>query len=187
MYDTNEFRKGLKIEFNGDPFIIVDFQHIKPGKGNAFVRTKIKNLINGNTIEHNFRAGDKVDEPDLEQKQVEFLYRQQDEYHFMDTNNYEQLSIAREKLGDAADYLMEHSKVAVLYYKGEPIGAEIDNFVELKVTYTEPGVRGDTVSGAAKNATLETGKIIRVPLFINVGDLLKIDTRTGEYVERITK
>jgi len=187
MYDTAEFRKGLKIEFNGDPFIIVEFQHIKPGKGNAFVRTRIKNLINGNVIEHNFRAGDKLEEPDLEQKEVEYLYLQGDEYHFMDTKSYEQVMITREHLGDAPDYMMEHSKVAVLYYKGEPIGVELDNFVELKVQYTEPGVRGDTVSGASKNATLETGKVIKVPLFINVGDVLKIDTRTGEYVERINK
>jgi len=187
MYDTAEFRKGLKIEFNGDPYIIVDFQHIKPGKGNAFVRTRIKNLITGNVIEHNFRAGDKVEEPDLEQKEVEYLYHQEDEYHFMDTKTYEQLMIPRQHLGDAPDYMMEHSKVNVLYYQGVPIGVELDNFVELKVQYTEPGVRGDTVSGASKNATLETGKVIKVPLFINVGDVLKVDTRTGEYVERLNK
>jgi len=185
MYSTNEFRKGLKIEFNGDPFIIVDFQHIKPGKGNAFVRTRIKNLINGNVIDHNFRAGDKVEEPDLEQKEVQYLYRQGDEYYFMDTKNYEQIMIAKDHLQDAPSYMMEHSQVSVLYYKGKPIGVEIPNFVELKVQHTEPGVRGDTVSGAVKNATLETGKIVRVPLFINVGDTLKIDTRTGEYVERV--
>jgi len=187
MYDTNEFRKGLKIEFNGDPYIIVDFQHIKPGKGNAFVRTKIKNLITGNTIEHNFRAGDKVEEPDLEQKQVEYLYQQNEDYNFMDTANYEQIMISRKHLGESADYLKEHMVVLVLYYQGLPIGVEMDNFVELKVQYTEPGVRGDTVSGASKNATLETGKVIRVPLFIEVGDNLKIDTRTGEYVERLNK
>jgi len=187
MYDTNEFRKGLKIEFNGDPFVIVEFQHIKPGKGNAFVRTRIKNLINGNVIEHNFRAGDKVEEPDVEQKDVEYLYHQGDDYFFMDTTNYEQMQISREHLGDAPGYMMEHSQVAVLYYKGNPIGVEISNFVELKVAATEPGIRGDTVSGAAKNATLETGKVVKVPLFINEGDLLKIDTRSGEYVERVNK
>jgi elongation factor P len=187
MYDTNEFRRGLKIEFNGDPFVIVDCQHIKPGKGNAFVRTKIKNLINGNTIEHNFRAGDKVEEPDLEQKEVEYLYQQGDEFNFMDTQNYEQIMISREHLGDAPDYMMEHSQVSVLYYKGVPIGVDIPTFVELKVAHTEPGIRGDTVSGANKNATLETGKVVKVPLFINEGDLLKIDTRTGEYIERINR
>ncbi len=187
MYDTNEFRKGLKIEFNGDPFIIVEFQHIKPGKGNAFVRTRIKNLINGNVIEHNFRAGDKVEEPDLEQKKMEYLYYEGDEYYFMDTKNYEQIQVTRDHLGEAPDYMMEHSEVSILYYQGEPIGVDIPNFVELAVAQTEPATRGDTVSGASKNATLETGKLIKVPLFINAGDVLKIDTRSGEYIERVNK
>jgi len=187
MYDTAEFRKGLKIEFNGDPYIIVEFQHIKPGKGNAFVRTRLKNLINGNVIDHNFRAGDKVQEPDLEQKKMQYLYHEGDDYHFMDTKTYEQVQVSREHLGDAPDYMMEHSEVAILYYKGESIGVDLPNFVELKVADTDPAVRGDTVSGANKNATLETGKLIKVPLFINTGDLLKIDTRSGEYLERVNK
>jgi len=187
MYDTSEFRKGLKIEFNGEPFVIVDFQHIKPGKGNAFVRTRIKSLITGNVIDHNFRAGDKVPEPDLEQRQMQYLYHEGDEYYFMDTKTYEQVMVSREHLGDAPDYMMEHSEVSILYYQGKPIGVDIPNFVELKVAETEPGIRGDTVSGASKNATLETGKTIKVPLFIQTGDILKIDTRTGEYVERVNK
>jgi len=187
MYDTNQFRKGLKIEFNGDPYIIIDFQHIKPGKGNAFVRTRIKSLINGNVIDHNFRAGDKVDTPDLEQKEMQYLYRQDDDYYFMEAKTYEQVTVNKEYLGDAPDYMMEHSQVSILYYQGHPIGVEIPNFVELKVIETEPATRGDTVSGATKNATLKTGKMIKVPLFINIGDLIKIDTRSGEYVERVNK
>ncbi len=187
MYDTNEFRKGLKIEFNGDPFIIVEFQHIKPGKGNAFVRTRIKNLINGNVIDHNFRAGDTVETPDLEQRNMQYLYRQDDDYFFMEAKTYEQVTVSKDHLGEAPDYMMEHSDVSILYYKGQPIGVEIPNFVELKVTETEPATRGDTVSGANKNAILETGKMIKVPLFINVGDLLKVDTRSALYIERVNK
>lgn len=187
MYDTSEFRKGLKIEFNGEPYVIVDFQHIKPGKGNAFVRTRIKNLITGNVIDHNFRAGEKVEEPDLEQKEVQYLYHEGEDYYFMDLKTYEQIMVPKEHLGDAPDYMMEHSQVSILYYQGKPIGVELPNFVELKVVETEPGIRGDTVSGATKNATLETGKVIKVPLFIQTGDVLKIDTRTGEYVERVNK
>ena len=187
MIDTSEFRKGLKVEFNGEPYVIVEFQHIKPGKGNAFVRTRLKNLITGNVIDHNFRAGEKLQEPDLEQREMQYLYNEGNDYYFMDIKSYEQIMVSKDHLGDAPDYMMEHSQVSILYYKGKPIGVEIPNFVELKVIETEPGIRGDTVSGASKNAKLETGKVIKVPLFINVGDVLKIDTRTGEYVERLNK
>jgi len=187
MYSTNEFRKGLRIEFNGEPYIIVDFQHIKPGKGNAFVRTRIKNFITGNVIDHNFRAGDKVEEPDLEEKKVQYLYHDGNSYCFMDTKTYEQIVVDKDYLGGAGDYMMEHSEVSILYFRGKPIGVDLPNFVELKVAETEPGIKGDTVSGATKNAVLETGKVVKVPLFINIGDILKIHTRTGGYVERINK
>jgi len=185
MYSTTDFRKGLKIEFNGEPYIIVDFQHVKPGKGGAFVRTRLKNLITGNVIDHNFRSGEKVPIPELEEKEMQYLYQEGEDYYFMDTSTYEQIMLTAEQLGESAGFLQEQCLVKVLYYKGKPIGVELPTFVELKVVETEPGVRGDTVSGGSKNAVLETGKQVQVPLFINVGDVIKIDTRTGEYVERV--
>lgn len=185
MYSTTDFRKGLKIEFNGEPYVIVDFQHVKPGKGGAFVRTRLKNLITGNVIDHNFRAGEKVPIPELEEKEMQYLYSESDEYYFMDTNTYEQIMLTKDQLGDAVGYLQEQILVKVLYFKGKPIGVEVPTFVELKVVDTEPGIRGDTVSGGSKPAVLETGKVVQVPLFINVGDIIKIDTRTGSYVERV--
>jgi len=185
MYSTNDFRKGLKIEMDGEPYIIVEAQHVKPGKGAAFVKTRIKSLISGNVQDINFRSGDKVDEPNLEEKEMQFLYNEGEEYHFMDQSTYEQVMIPKDQLGEASDYMMENMQVYVLFHNDKPIGVEVPNFVELKVTYTEPGVRGDTAQGATKPATLETGKTVQVPLFIEEGEVLRIDTRSGEYVERV--
>ncbi len=185
MYSTSEFRKGLKIEINGEPFIIVDFQHVKPGKGGAFVRTTLKSLISGNVIDRTFRSGEKVEKPDLEEKQMQFLYESENEFHFMDSETFEQLFLTQEHLGDARNYLQENVNVTVLFHNGKPIGVEVPIFVELTVTATEPGVRGDTAAGSTKPATLETAMIVQVPLFINEGDVLKIDTRTGKYIERV--
>jgi len=184
MYSTPDFRKGLKIELNGEPFAIVDFLHVKPGKGGAFVRTTLKSLISGNVIDRTFRSGEKVDKPDLEEKQMQFLYESEGDFHFMDSETYEQLFISREKLGDARNYLQENVTVTVLFHNGKPIGVDVPIFVELTVSATEPGLRGDTAAGATKPATLETGMTVQVPLFVNVGDVLKIDTRTGKYIER---
>jgi len=185
MYSTPDFRKGLKIEINGEPFAIVDFLHVKPGKGGAFVRTTLKSLISGNVIDRTFRSGEKIDKPDLEEKEMQFLYESEGEFHFMDNETYEQLFLTEEQLSDARYYLQENVIVTVLFHNGKPIGVEAPMFVELTVTTTEPGVRGDTASGGSKPATLETGLVVQVPLFVNEGEVLKIDTRTGKYIERV--
>ncbi|RME21572.1 MAG: elongation factor P [Deltaproteobacteria bacterium] len=185
MYSTTDFRRGLKIELDGEPFIIVEFQHVKPGKGGAFVRTKLKSLVTGNVIDRTFKSGDKVDKPDLEEKEMQFLYREGDEFHFMDANTYEQQFILRDQLQGADAFLKENVTATVLFHNGKPIGVELPNFVELSVVKTDPGVKGDTASGGTKPAELETGATIQVPLFIQTGDVLRIDTRTGQYVERV--
>ncbi len=184
MYTTSEFRNGLKIDFEGEPYLIVYFQHVKPGKGGAFVRTKLKNLKTGAVIEHTFRSGDKVDKPDLEEREMQFMYRMENQYHFMETKTYEQIYLDADHMGDAANYMIENLPVRVLFYKGEPIGIDLPIFITLAIVETEPGVRGDTVSGATKPATLESGAVVQVPLFLSVGDRIKIDTRTGTYIER---
>jgi len=185
MYSTADFRKGLKIEWEGTPYIIVEFQHVKPGKGGAFVRTKIKNLITGRVIDQTFRSGEKVERPDLQEKDMQYLYAEGDRYCFMDNETYEQIYLTAEQLGDSKDFLQDNLNLKVLYYKGQPIAVELPTFVELTVTHTEPGFKGDTASGGSKPATLETGAVIQVPLFIDIGDRLKVDTRTGTYVERL--
>jgi elongation factor P len=185
MYSTPDFRKGLKIELNGEPFNIVDFLHVKPGKGGAFVRTTLKSLITGNVIDRTFRSGEKVGKPNLEEKQMQYLYESEGEFHFMDNETYEQSFLTRDQLGDARNYLQENVTVGVLFYNGRPIGVEVPIFVELKVASTEPGIKGDTAAGATKPATLETGMTVQVPLFVNEGDALRIDTRTGKYIERV--
>ena len=184
MYSTAEFRRGLKIEIDGKPYTIVEFQHVKPGKGGAFVRTKLKNLETGQVLEQTFRSGAKVDIPDLEENNVQYLYQDGDSYVFMDNDTYDQLFIAEEYLGDAVNYLKANIEAKVLFFNGKPIGVDLPITVELEVTETEPGVKGDTATGATKNATLETGLVVQVPLFIEQGEMLKIDTRTGEYLER---
>ena len=184
MYNTSDIRKGLKIELNGDPFIIVDFLHVKPGKGGAFVRTKIKNLITGQVLDKTFKVGEKIKRPDLEEKEMQYLYSDDDNFYFMDNETYEQIPISKEKLEYEKNFLKENINVTVLFFKGEPVSIELPNFVVLEVSETEPWIKGDTVSGANKPATMETGYTLNVPLFINIGDKIKIDTRTGEYVER---
>ena len=184
MYSTTDFRRGLKIEYNKDPFEVVEFQHVKPGKGAAFVKTRIKNLLTGNVIDINFRSGDKFGKPDLEEKEMQFLYKDGDDYYFMDNETYEQIFISSEQLGDNKGFLQENISVSILFYKNRPIDIVLPNFVILKIIKTDPGVRGDTASGGSKPAELETGHIVNVPLFINEGEVIKIDTRTGEYVER---
>lgn len=185
MYSTAEFRKGLKIEWEGTPYIIIDFQHVKPGKGGAFVRTKIKNLINGRVIDQTFRSGEKVDRPDLQEKDMQYLYAEGDRYCFMDNESYEQIYLTAEHLAESKDFLQDNLNLKVIYYKDNPIAIDLPTFVELAVEHTEPGFKGDTASGGSKPATLETGAVIQVPLFIDVGDRLKVDTRTGTYVERL--
>jgi elongation factor P len=184
---TSEFRKGLKILVDNEPFAIVDFQHVKPGKGGAFVRTRLKSLVTGNVLERTYRSGDKAEVPEVDERQMQFLYKQEDRYYFMDTDNYDQLHIDEEHLGDAKNYLKEGIVIAVLFYQGRPIGVEVQNFVNLLITSTEPGMKGDTAQNATKPATLETGYSIQVPLFVEEGEMVKIDTRTGQYIERVSK
>ncbi|MDR1045243.1 MAG: elongation factor P [Candidatus Adiutrix sp.] len=185
MYSTSDFRRGLKIVFKNEPWIIVDFQHVKPGKGGAFVRTKMKNLVSGRVLEETFRSGEKMDRPDLEEKNVQYLYRDpKDGYVFMDEGSYEQIHLTEDQVGDSRYYLLENMSLMLNLYQGRPIGLDFPTTVTLEVVKSDPGLRGDTASGATKPATLSTGLVVQVPLFINQGDLLKIDTRTGEYLER---
>jgi len=187
MLSTTDFRKNLKIEIDGEPYAIVDFQHVKPGKGNAFVRTKIKSLVTGRVLDKTYRSGDKVDKPDLEATDAQYLYCDGDHYHFMNTKTYEQFPISKEKMGGAESFLKEETVVELLIHNGQPLSIELPNFVELAVTESEPGIKGDTASGAQKPVTLETGFQVNVPLFIDTGDILKIDTRTGSYSEKVNK
>jgi elongation factor P len=180
---TAEFRKGLKIKLDGNPYTVVDFQHVKPGKGGAFVRTKLKHLRLGTVVDRTFRSGEKFELVDFEQKPMQFLYRD-DKFHFMSLETYEQVALSDEEVGDAANYLKETMEVDVLYINGAPVGVELPTFAVLRVVKTDPGVRGDTAAGGSKPATLETGAVVSVPLFINEGDVLRIDTRTGAYIER---
>ena len=181
---TSDFRNGLKIELNGEPYSIIEFQHVKPGKGNAFVRTKLKNMCSGRILDKTFRSGEKLPEAQVEQKQMQFLYRDGEHYYFMDTSTYEQTYLQGEQLGGARELMPENVVISILFYKEKSIGVELPIFVELKVVNTDPGLRGDTSSGGSKPANLESGAVIQVPLFINIGDIIRIDTRTREYIER---
>ena len=187
MFDTREFRRGLKVLMGNDPWVIVDFQHVNPGKGAAFTRTKVKNLRTGQVVEHNIKSGDKLEKPDVEEKNMQFLYKVADNYYFMDTANYEQISLTNLEVGDTKNYLIENSVIKVVYFNGKPIGVETEIFVELKVIETAPGVRGDTATGGSKPAKLETGLVVSVPFHINEGDILRIDTREAEYVDRVSR
>lgn len=184
MISVNDFRTGLTVEIDGDAWQVVDFQHVKPGKGAAFVRSKLKNVKTGSVVEKTFRAGEKLPKAHVDKREMQFLYSSADEYVFMDNQSYEQINLTKEQLGDGLKYLKENMNIHVLVFQEAVIGLEIPNFVELKVADCEPGIKGDTASGASKGATMETGAVIQVPLFINVGDVIRIDTRTGLYMER---
>jgi elongation factor P len=184
VYEVSDFRNGLKIEMDGYPWSIVSFQHVKPGKGNAFTRTRLRNLVLGTTIERTFKSGEKFEAADLEQKEMQFLYKEGTRFNFMDTSTYDQTYLEAEHMGDEKGLLKDNTVVSIIYYKSKAISVELPTFVILKVASTEPGIKGDTATGTLKPAKLETGADVNVPLFINEGDFLKIDTRTGEYVER---
>lgn len=170
---------------DGEPFYIVEFQHVKPGKGGAFVRTKLKSYLSGNVLDRTFRSGERFEEPDLEERDMQFLYATGDDFTFMDTETYDQLTFAKKSLGDNADLLKENMIAKILIYEHRPIAVELPIFIELKVVDAEPGVRGDTASGGTKPAIVETGATIKVPLYLEVGTVIKIDTRTRAYVERV--
>lgn len=185
MITTAEFKNGMTIQLNNELFSIIEFQHVKPGKGGAFVRTKLKNIRLGTIIEKTFRAGERVEEAFIEQRKWQYLYRKGNEYFFLDLDNFEQMQVAQEVLKERINFLKEGMEVTASVYRQEVIAISLPIFVKLKVEHTEPGVRGDTAKSSSKPARLETGAIIQIPLFINAGDIVKIDTRTGEYVSRV--
>lgn len=183
---TNDLKTGITLDLDNGLFQVVEFQHVKPGKGGAFVRTKLRNVRTGATLERTFNAGIRVEQAIVEHQDMQFLYRDgDDDYVFMNTSTYDQLTVPRAKLGTAADYLVEQATVQLKQYQGEIVDVDIAASVELTVAETEPGVQGDRVSGARKPATLETGKVIQVPLFVNTGDRVKVDTRSGDYITRV--
>ena len=182
--DTSDFRNGISIIVDNDIFTIVEFQHVKPGKGGAFVRSKLKNVRTGAVIEKTWRAGEKMDQAILDRYPLQYSYQQDGEYYFMDTESYEMIPVPKEKIGDGVKFLKEGLEVTALSHKDELINVELPFTIEATIAETDPGVRGDTASGGSKPATLETGAVIQVPFFINVGDRVKVDTRTGEYLER---
>ena len=185
MIGANEFRGGRKVEIEGEPYLIVDAQHVKPGKGGAFVRSRLKSLRTGNILERTYRINESFEEPEIQERRLQFLYAQGEDCHFMDNESYDQLSLTVAQLGESKKFLRENMEAVVMFYRGKPISVTLPNFVELLVADTEPGARGDTATGGTKPATLETGAVIKVPFHINIGDRLKIDTRSGEYVERM--
>ena len=184
MISAGDFRNGVTFEYDGSVYQILEFQHVKPGKGAAFVRTKIKNVINGGLVEKTFSPTDKMPKAHIERKDMEYLYNDGDLYYFMDPETYEQLPVSAEQIGDSLKFVKENMQVKILSYKGNIFGIEPPNFVELTITETEPGFAGNTATGATKPATLETGAVVMVPLFIDNGETIKIDTRTGEYMGR---
>lgn len=185
--DTSRFYKGLKIEYEGNIWEIVEFSSSKMGRMGAIVTTKLKNIVNGSVQEKKFRSGESFDVPDIERKTMQFLYSDDMGFHFMDTKNYEQISFNSDQVGETQKFLKEQQEVEVQIYQGNPIGIELPTSVEYEITYTEPGVKGDTVSSTTKPATIETGATINVPLFVNMGDRVKVDTRNGNYIERVKK
>ncbi len=185
MISAGEFRNGITFEMEGSVFQIVEFQHVKPGKGAAFVRTKLKNVITGAVVEKTFRPTEKMPKAHIERKSMAYSYNDGDLYYFMDNETFDMMPLGQDQLGDALKFVTENMNVMILSYKGNVFGVEPPTFVELTVTETEPGFKGDTSTGATKPATLETGAIINVPLFVDQGDTIRVDTRTGEYMERV--
>ncbi|MGI6778174.1 MAG: elongation factor P [Acetivibrionales bacterium] len=185
MITAGDFRNGVTFELDDQIFQIVEFQHVKPGKGAAFVRTKIKNIVTGATLERTFSPTDKMPKAHIERRDMQYLYNDGDLYYFMDNETFEQMPLSAQQLGDSLKFVKENMNVKILSHKGNVFGVEPPTFVELEVTKTEPGFKGDTATGATKPATVETGATVKVPLFINQGDVIRIDTRTGEYMERV--
>lgn len=185
MISAGDFRNGLTFEYDGNVYQVVEFQHVKPGKGAAFVRTKMKNVMTGGVVERTFNPTEKVEPARIERKEMEYLYEDSGLYYFMDQETYEQIPLGQDQLGDALKFVMENMTVKILSYKGNVFAVEPPTFVEMKVIATEPGVKGNTATNVTKPATVESGAVITVPMFVNEGDAIRIDTRTGEYMERI--
>lgn len=185
MITAGEFRNGITFELDGNVFQVVEFQHVKPGKGAAFVRTKIKNVITGAVVEKTFRPTEKMPKAHIERKDMEYSYNDGDLYYFMDQETFDMIPIGKEQVGDSLKFVKENMVCKILSYKGNVFGIEPPTFVELAIVETEPGFKGDTATGATKPATLETGAVIQVPLFVDASDIIRVDTRTGEYMERV--
>ena len=184
MLSTNDFRTGSTVTIDGDPWQVVDFQHVKPGKGAAFVRAKLRNLSTGATVEKTFNAGEKFPKAHIDRREMQYLYESDGNHVFMDNETFEQSELSKETLGNAISFLKENMNINVMVYQGKVLGLDLPNVVELTVVETDPGIKGDTATGGTKQATVDTGYVVKVPLFIEVGDVLRIDTRTGDYVER---
>jgi elongation factor P len=187
MISVTDFKTGLTIEIDGDLYTVVDFMHVKPGKGAAFVRSKLKNIRTGYTVERTFNSNEKVENARIDFREMQYLYKAEDEYTMMDMETYEQLTIPAEKMGDAPKYLKENMIVEIQSYGNEILGVQLPNSVELEVTETDPAFKGDTATGGSKPATLETGAVVNVPFFVEVGDILQVDTRTNQYLKRVNK
>ncbi len=187
MYEVSDFHKGLRLMVEGNPYQIIDFQHVKPGKGNQFTRTRMRNLLTGQQLERTFKSGERFEVPDVQNVEMTFLYKDENGYNFMNQTTFEQICILSHEIGDSSNYLVENLQVVVLFYNERPVSVDVPKAVNLKVAQTDPGVKGDRVTGATKHATLESGLVVNVPLHINEGDLLRIDTESGAYVSRVTE
>jgi elongation factor P len=185
VYETSDFRKGLKILLDDQPYVIVDFQHVKPGKGNAFTRTRVKHMITGAVLEKTWKSGEKFEGADVEECAMQYLYKDGESFVFMDNTNYEQVMLPPEAVEDVKDLMPENLTVSIMFFKERAVGVTLPNFVELQITKCDPGVRGDTATNVTKPATLSTGGVVQVPLFVNEGDVIRIDTRSGNYLERV--
>jgi elongation factor P len=185
MYDTSDIRKNLKIQMDGVPYVIEDFQHVKPGKGGAFVRTRLRNLMTNTILDKTFKGGAKLEPAQLDEHKTQFLYRESDSFCFMNMETYEQIFLTEEQVGDAKKFMPENTEVDILFFNNKPIGITLPNFIDLEIIQAEPGIKGDTATGATKPVTLSTEAVIQVPLFVNEGDTVRVDTRTGLYVTRV--
>ncbi len=185
MIQAGEFRNGMTIEIEGSVYQVIEFQHVKPGKGAAFVRTKLKNIVSGGVVEKTFRPTEKCEQAHIDRSDKQYLYNDGDLYYFMDVETYDQIALSKDDIGEALKFVKENEMVKMLAYKGSVFAVEPPLFVELAITETEPGFKGDTATGATKPATVETGAVVNVPLFVEVGDVIKIDTRTGDYLSRV--
>lgn len=187
MYESGDLKKGLKIEIDGDPYVVVGFEFVKPGKGQALYKCKLKNMITGTQFDRTYRSGEKFNPANLEEQEMEYLYSDGQQYCFMNSSTYDQVFLGREQIGDDINFLKENTVCNVLLFNGQPIAVSLPNFIELKIVKSDPWVKGDTASGSNKPATLETGYELQVPPFIEEGEIIRIDTRSGEYVERVKK
>jgi elongation factor P len=185
MASTADFKNGLTIELDGEVFQIIEFQHVKPGKGGAFVRTRLRNLRTGNVFDRTFRAGERIEIARVERRPVQFLYRQDEDYIFMDNESFDQMTLSEEQIGDQVKFLKDNLEVQITSYNGRILGVELPDTIEARVVQTDPGLKGDTASGGSKPATIETGAVVTVPLFINEGDFIRVDTRSAKYIERV--